>query len=182
MSQSQFDAAACIRACCPLMERTPDAGNGPSHSASAMKPKQPLWWRMYFQKHMTEIVRRIGYDELPLEIAKERLRPLLADYGQALIEEAAAELLTIDDGQPPIARLTAEARKLAIQILGWPPEAAPSTPGLPPPPEATNPPSAATEAPSSARPQKRRSESVPKPAASRKRRNAEPGSQHPVEP
>jgi hypothetical protein len=72
---------------------------------------------------MTEIVRLMGYDELPLDDARERLRPLLAEYGKERIEEGCAELITIDDArEPAVARLSDEARKLAVQILGRPRE------------------------------------------------------------
>jgi hypothetical protein len=114
------------------MERT-DSSDGIDESvATPKKAKQPLWQKMYFQRHMTAIVRLMGYDELPLDDARERLRPLLAEYGKERIEEAAADLITIDSTrEPALARLSDEARKLAVQILGRPRECSDENPSEP---------------------------------------------------
>jgi hypothetical protein len=105
------------------MERTPESDGNDEPKSFRKKPKQPLWHRMYFQKSMTDVVRLMEYDELPVEEARARLMPLIETYGKAAIEEAARELVIVDDTKTPaVARLSDEARALAIQILGRPPQ------------------------------------------------------------
>jgi hypothetical protein len=110
------------------MERSPEMTPDES-PVTARKSKAPLWQKMYFQQHMIAIVRLMGYDELTLDDARERLRPLLEVHGKALIEEGAAELLTINvTHTSATARLSDEARALAIQILGRPKDQAAALP------------------------------------------------------
>lgn len=119
----RVDELPAIGAVWTAMERSGTPDGADEKTATPKKAKQPLWQRMYFQPHMTEIVRRMGYAELPVDEAANRLRPLFETFGRPSIEEGAAELITIDDTQSPaIARLSDEARKLAVQILGRPPE------------------------------------------------------------
>jgi hypothetical protein len=88
-----------------------------------MPKRHPLTVRLYFEPHLTELVRLIGYQSLPVAAAKERMRPLVAKYGKDRINAAIKELFEIDGAQePPLARLNAAARKAAWQLLG--PEAA----------------------------------------------------------
>ena len=51
------------------------------------------------------------------------MQALTEKYGRTLIEEATDEIIEIDkSSDPPVARLTQEARKLSFQLLGPPPE------------------------------------------------------------
>jgi hypothetical protein len=87
-----------------------------------MKRRQPLCVRLYFETHLVELVRLIGYDELPVERARERMAPLVERYGKDRINAAIKEILQVDSTQdPPRARLTAAARAAAWQMLGPPP-------------------------------------------------------------
>ena len=87
----------------------------------AKRPREPLYIRMYFQNHLTDLVRLFGYDEIPLERAREELKPLIDKYGQKILEEAVEEIIFIDGTKtPPVARLTDHARTLARQLLGSP--------------------------------------------------------------
>lgn len=88
-----------------------------------MDAQSPLYLRMYFQKHMTDLVRIIGYDGLPVMEAHERLKPLIDEFGESTIREAADEIVDINASrEPAFARLTPHARKLAVGILGRPPD------------------------------------------------------------
>jgi hypothetical protein len=90
-----------------------------------MSKRQPLCVRLYFKPHLTELVRLIGYQSLPVPEAKERMTPLVAKYGKEKINAAIKELFEIDGSrQPPLARLNAAVRKAAWQLLG-PEEASP---------------------------------------------------------
>ena len=89
-----------------------------------MPKRQPLCVRLYFEPHLTELVRLIGYNSLPVAEAKERMGPLVTQYGKEKINAAIKELFEIDSAQePPLARLRAAVRKAAWQLLG-PEEAA----------------------------------------------------------
>src|SRR5437868_3928450 len=76
---------------------------------------------MYFQQHLTELVRLFGYRNVPLDEAREMLKPLNETYGLDTMKAAVEEIIYIDDGSDrPVARLADHARKLAIGILGSP--------------------------------------------------------------
>jgi hypothetical protein len=84
-----------------------------------MPKRQPLCVRLYFEPHLTELVRLIGYQALPVPEAKERMTPLVEKYGKEKINAAIKVLFEIDGShQPPRARLNAAARKAAWQMLG----------------------------------------------------------------
>jgi hypothetical protein len=74
---------------------------------------------LYFEPHLTELVRLIGYQAMPVPEAKERMAPLVAKYGKEKINAGIKELLEIDGSQQPsLARLNAATRKAAWQMLG----------------------------------------------------------------
>jgi hypothetical protein len=105
------------------MERPQEASTAEEATHTGKKPKAPLWQRMYFQRHMTDVVRAFGYRSVPLEETRDLLKPLLDTYGRTLVQSATDEIIVIEGPhETPVARLTDEARKLAIQILGRPPE------------------------------------------------------------
>jgi hypothetical protein len=87
-----------------------------------MAKRSPLCIRIYFEPHLTDLIRLIGYGSLPWDEARQRLAPLAAKYGKDRMEAAAQELLEVDRaGQPPMVRLCGAARKAAWQLLGPPP-------------------------------------------------------------
>lgn len=105
----------------------------------ASKPV-PLYLRMYFQSEFIDLVRLLGYDGLPLPDGQEKFQKLIEKYGKHKMRAAAEEITVIDKASnPPIAKLTEQARKLAFGILGPPP--------MPVPPPTQVP--AATESPTS---------------------------------
>lgn len=92
-------------------------------SAPESRCKAPLYLRLYFQSHLTEIVRLIGYADVPVDEARERLEALVTRFGNEKIVAACQEILEVDTGKEPnVARLKAEVRRLAFQILGPPPK------------------------------------------------------------
>jgi hypothetical protein len=96
----------------------------PEKSAKRRTKRQPLYMRVFHDRHMTALVRAVGYSGFPALEGPERLKPLIEQYGEALVRAAAEEILEIDNTkEPPIARLTAQARKIAAGLLGRPPEA-----------------------------------------------------------
>jgi hypothetical protein len=106
-----------------LLEHPSNVPGEGETTCSSRKSKQPLWHRMYFQRHLTDIIRAFGYESVPIEEARERVKPLVETYGRPLIEAGTEELIVVDNSQSPVvARLSDEARKLAVQILGRPPQ------------------------------------------------------------
>ena len=89
-----------------------------------MAKRHPLCVRLYFEPHLGEVVRAIGYQALPVPEARQRLAPLVAKYGKDKVNAAIKEVLEIDGTrQPPLARLAPAVRRGAWQLLGPPPEA-----------------------------------------------------------
>jgi hypothetical protein len=87
-----------------------------------MAKRPPLCVRIYFEPHLTDLVRLIGYGTLPVEEARRLLAPLAEKYGKERMSAAANEALEMDcSRQPPVLRLNAAARKEAWQMLGPPP-------------------------------------------------------------
>jgi hypothetical protein len=89
------------------------------HRRPQGRKKPPLHERIYYKPYFAELVKLVGYDGTPLAQANEKLKFLIDQYGREVIEEATREIVAVDDStDPPIARLTEEARKLAWPILG----------------------------------------------------------------
>jgi hypothetical protein len=87
-----------------------------------MAKRQPLCVRLYFEAHLLELVRLIGYRSLPVAETKARLAPLVQRHGKAKVNAAIQELLEVDSTrEPPLARLKRSARDAAWQLLGPPP-------------------------------------------------------------
>ncbi len=85
----------------------------------------PMHLRLYREPHLIALVRLIGYGGLPVPEARERMKPLIAEYGAERMKAAAREVIRVDLAQePPVARLTEPVRRLAWQLLGPPAEAA----------------------------------------------------------
>lgn len=87
------------------------------------KHSQPLSMRLIFQPLMTDLVRVFGYATLTQEEAKQGAAPLIEKYGLDRVADAAAEIVEETTVPPRHFRLTEEARRLSVQILGRPPVA-----------------------------------------------------------
>src|SRR5258708_18097098 len=108
----------------------PPAESPPEQTAA--RPREPLYLRLFYQSHLTDLVRLFGYSEIPDEEARKKLKPIVEKYGKKKMEAAVEEIVFIDDTKSPaVARLTDHARKLALQILGSPrqPSPTPIAPG-----------------------------------------------------
>jgi hypothetical protein len=110
-----------------MAHEEPSARTETAHQRSSNK-ESSLSMRIFFQRHYTDLVRMVGHG-LPESEGREKIQPLIAQYGDAKMREAVAELIEIDRSQePPIARLTERARMLAKALLGPPPRpTAPAT-------------------------------------------------------
>ena len=73
---------------------------------------------------MTELVQLLGYHDVPLDEIKPQLTSMAEQYGQEAIDAAAEEIIEIVTVTQTFARLKAEVRHLARQILGRPPDPA----------------------------------------------------------
>jgi len=77
--------------------------------------------RIYFHRHYTDLVRMIGHDGLSEADAREKLQPLIAQYGEAKMRAACAEIVVMDGTRNlAIARLTEHAKTIARALLGPP--------------------------------------------------------------
>ena len=92
-------------------------------SARYEKPDRPLLLRLYSCPHLVALVRLFGYGELPSDEAKQRMQPLVEQFGRQRMEAAADEVLdSRSSGQSVLFRLSDEVRQWAVQILGPQPE------------------------------------------------------------
>ena len=101
----------------------PQAAQGAPAPAerTARRRRQPLWKRLYARPHLIEVVRLLGYGELPLDQVQQALTRLTAQYGAEKIDEA-QEILHIDRSKSlPTVRLTEAVKKVAVSLLGLPP-------------------------------------------------------------
>ena len=115
----------------------PEEQSADEPTAPATTDRRPLYLRLYYQAHLTELVQAIGYGELPLDQARDFFKPLIDRYGEPLIRVAGNEVLTVDHSrQPPIVRLSDDARRLATMLLGKPPANPPLLSAKPPTKEA----------------------------------------------
>jgi hypothetical protein len=87
-----------------------------------MTKEQPLYLRLFFEPHFSDLVRIVGYDGLAEE-QRDKALPLLEKYGHQKMDEAQRLLLDIDKDAKRYT-LKPEVRKLCTQLLGIPPERA----------------------------------------------------------
>jgi hypothetical protein len=97
-----------------------------SERAPHVGTKRPLWDRMYADPAYVALARFIGYGGKPLSEAQQFVQQLEQTYGRDKVIEA-GEALSVAEGRAErqTVRLTAEARRLAWQLLGPPPEHTP---------------------------------------------------------
>ena len=83
--------------------------------------KKPLWCRIIYDVQMVALVRLLGHAGMPLKEMRDKAKPLVEKFGRERLQEAADEIVeTIGDGDDAIVRLTEQAQKLAIQLIGRP--------------------------------------------------------------
>ena len=83
--------------------------------------KKPLWCRIIYDDQMVALVRLLGHEGMPLKEMRDKAKPLVEKFGRERLQEAADEIVeTTGDGDDAIVRLTEQAQKLAIQLIGRP--------------------------------------------------------------
>lgn len=88
--------------------------------------KPPLYMRMYCDPCYVELARFIGFGGKPLAEAQQFVLQLETKYGRPKVIEAGEALSKAEGKQENLTvYLTAEARRLAWQLLGQPPDAPP---------------------------------------------------------
>lgn len=108
--------------------QSPDASSGHESGARQSAKRKPLYARLYFDPLYIELARFIGYDGKPIAEAMQFVLQLEKKYGRDKVIEAREALSSAEGKQESlVVRLTAEARRLAWQLLGPPPEPADTT-------------------------------------------------------
>jgi hypothetical protein len=89
-------------------------------SAKRKREKRPpLWWRITFEEHMVALVRLLGHEGVPVKDLRETAKPLVEKFGRVRLQAAADEITeTVGDGDNAVVRLTEQARKLAVHLIG----------------------------------------------------------------
>src|SRR3990172_482688 len=94
----------------------------PSNQPSAKRKREkrpPLWWRITFEEHMVALVRLLGHEGLALRDVPEKAKPLIEKFGRERLQEAADEITeSVGDGDDTVVRLTEQARKLSVHLIG----------------------------------------------------------------
>ncbi|MCI0742767.1 MAG: hypothetical protein L0Y72_27345 [Gemmataceae bacterium] len=84
--------------------------------------KEKLLLQMYHKEHWIELIRLFGYRTLPMEQARQAIKPLADKFGKEPMATACEVLVEISTpDKNPIARLKPHIRRMAFQILGPPP-------------------------------------------------------------
>ena len=88
--------------------------------------KEELLRQMYSRAHWIELIRLIGYQAVPMEKAREAIKPLAEQYGKESMASACEVMVEIfTQDKEAFARLKPHVRRMAFQILG--PEPSPGT-------------------------------------------------------
>ena len=88
--------------------------------------KEELLRQMYSRVHWIELIRLIGYQSVPMEKAREAIKPLAEQYGKDPVANACEVMVEIfTQDKEAFARLKPHVRRMAFQILG--PEQSPGT-------------------------------------------------------
>jgi hypothetical protein len=137
---------------------------GEERTPKSRSSGQPLYLRMYFQRHMTDVVRAMRYDVVSNDEGRRRMEPLIAQYGKEFVADAVQEL--VEGTSSGCFQLTEHARRLARGILGPPPSLSVAPAASEIVPEV---PSAAQSAPVAEPPQLPNEEASPPPTRERPR-------------
>lgn len=90
--------------------------------------KEKLLQKMYSLPHWLAIIRLFGYQDVPMEQAREEIKPVATEFGKEKVADACEVLVEIVPGKEPIARLKSHIRRMAFQILGPEPSPAATAP------------------------------------------------------
>jgi len=99
--------------------------------------KEKLLTKMYFRQDWIELIRLFGYQTLPMEQARQAIKPLAEKFGKEPMAAACEVLVEISTpDKEPVARLKPHIRRMAFQILGPEPTANTVPAPIAPPPTA----------------------------------------------
>ena len=117
--------------------------------------KEKLLTKMYFRQDWIELIRLFGYQTLPMEQARQAIKPLAEKFGKEPMAAACEILVEISTpNKEPVARLKPHIRRMAFQMLGPEPSAEAQLVAAPAPPPA--PPEQDARTPQTAEPRKQR--------------------------
>jgi hypothetical protein len=98
--------------------------SGPESSPAApialTRPeKEKLLQQMYSRAHWIAIIRLFGYQAMPMDKARQEIKPLAEEFGKEPVANACEALVEISvQGKDSVARLKPHIRLMAFQILG----------------------------------------------------------------
>ena len=108
--------------------------------------KEKLLLQMYRLTHWIELIRLFGYQTLPMDKARQAIKPIAEKFGKEPVAAACEALVEISTpDKEPVARLKPHIRRMAFQILGPEPTTEPAVatalqPAPPDPPPSKEPP------------------------------------------
>ena len=80
--------------------------------------KERLLQKMYSLPHWIAVIRLFGYQTLPMDQAREEIKPIAKEFGKEKVADACQFLVEIVPGNAPLAKLNSHIRRMAFQILG----------------------------------------------------------------
>lgn len=81
--------------------------------------KEVLLRQMYSRAHWIELIRLIGYQTVPMDKARQAIKPLAEQYGKDPLAQACEVLVEIfTQDKDSFARLKPHIRRMSFQILG----------------------------------------------------------------
>ena len=102
--------------------------------------KEQLLKQMYFLPHWIALIRFFGYQTIPMDQARESMKPLVAEFGKEPVAKACEILVEISmKEKEAFARLKPHIRRMAFQILGPEPSTDTVTPTAASPPPGPHP-------------------------------------------
>src|SRR5712692_1800125 len=81
--------------------------------------KEKLLQQMYSLTHWIAIIRLFGYQAMPMDKARQEIKPIAEEFGKERVANACEALVEISvQGKDSVARLKSHIRLMAFQILG----------------------------------------------------------------
>ncbi len=91
----------------------------PSEPALTRQEKEKLLQKMYSLPHWIAIIRLFGYQTVPMDQARQAIKPIAEEFGKEPVAEACEVLVEISMiEKEAFARLKSHIRRMAFQILG----------------------------------------------------------------
>ena len=91
----------------------------PAEIPLSRSEKEKLLKQMYSLTHWIELIRLFGYRTLPMDQARNAIKPLAEQFGKEPVATACEVLVEIStQDKEPFARLKPHVRRMAFQILG----------------------------------------------------------------